>query len=42
MPVWYAVPLTQTVNAGNAGSHHNRGWEPFTRDILKAIAKNAA
>ena len=27
-----------TVNAGAAGSHHNHGWEPFTREILKSIA----
>lgn len=30
-----------TVNAGQAGSHHNRGWEPFTREILKTIGKAA-
>ncbi|WFD29351.1 uracil-DNA glycosylase [Malassezia sp. CBS 17886] len=30
-----------TVSAGAAGSHHNRGWEPFTREILRAVA-NAA
>lgn len=31
--------LTQTVNAGAAGSHHNHGWEQFTREILKTILK---
>lgn len=28
-----------TVNAGAAGSHHNHGWEPFTREILKSVLK---
>ena len=36
------LDLPQTVTAGNAGSHHNRGWEQFTREILKAVAKHAA
>ncbi|WFD33986.1 uracil-DNA glycosylase [Malassezia cuniculi] len=27
-----------TVGANQAGSHHNKGWEPFTREILKTIA----
>lgn len=31
-----------TVNAGAAGSHHNHGWEPFTREILRCVAKSAA
>ncbi|WFD25546.1 uracil-DNA glycosylase [Malassezia nana] len=30
-----------TVNAGAAGSHHNRGWEPFTREILKTVLRAA-
>lgn len=42
MPAW-CVPCAhdQTVNAGAAGSHHNRGWEPFTREILKTVLKAA-
>ena len=32
----------QTVNAGAAGSHHNHGWEPFTREILKTILKSTS
>ncbi|KAE8250245.1 hypothetical protein A4X13_0g4871 [Tilletia indica] len=31
-----------TVSAGQAGSHHGKGWEPFTRVILKTIADEAA
>lgn len=26
-----------TVEAGKAGSHHNRGWEAFTDEVLKAV-----
>lgn len=39
---WVSFSYPQTVNAGNAGSHHNRGWEPFTREILKTVAKKAS
>lgn len=28
-----------TVEAGKAGSHHNRGWEAFTDEVLKAVNK---
>lgn len=31
-----------TVNAGAAGSHHNHGWEPFTREILKSVLKTSS
>ncbi|MCO5556048.1 hypothetical protein L7F22_009592 [Adiantum nelumboides] len=31
-----------TVEAHKAGSHHNKGWEPFTQTILRAIAEDAA
>ncbi|CAD6886834.1 unnamed protein product [Tilletia controversa] len=31
-----------TVYAGQAGSHSGKGWEPFTRVILKTIADEAA
>ncbi|EPQ28614.1 uncharacterized protein PFL1_03917 [Pseudozyma flocculosa PF-1] len=31
-----------TVSAGNAGSHHGRGWENLTKVVLKTIADNAA
>lgn len=31
-----------TVQASQAGSHHNKGWEPFTQQILRTIAEDAA
>lgn len=31
-----------TVSANKAGSHHNKGWEPFTQKVLKAIADDAS
>ncbi|KDN53335.1 uracil-DNA glycosylase [Tilletiaria anomala UBC 951] len=31
-----------TVSAGQAGSHHGKGWEPFTRSVLKLVAQEAA
>ena len=31
-----------TVQKEQAGSHHNKGWEPFTQAVLKAIAENAS
>jgi hypothetical protein len=31
-----------TVSAGAAGSHHNKGWEPFTQTVLRAIADDAS
>jgi uracil-DNA glycosylase len=31
-----------TVQASQAGSHHNKGWEPFTQQILRSIAEDAA
>lgn len=31
-----------TVQASQAGSHHNKGWEPFTQTILRTIAQDAA
>lgn len=31
-----------TVTAGQAGSHHNQGWERFTQTILRTIAAEAA
>lgn len=37
-----ALYLPQTVTAGAAGSHHNRGWEPFTKEILKSVLKAAS
>lgn len=32
----------QTVTAGQAGSHHGKGWEPFTRSVMKLVAAEAA
>lgn len=31
-----------TVQKEQAGSHHNKGWEPFTQAVLKAVAENAS
>ena len=31
-----------TVSAGQAGSHHSKGWEPFTKAVLRAIADEAS
>ncbi|KAN0061749.1 uracil DNA glycosylase [Thecaphora frezii] len=31
-----------TVSAGNAGSHHGKGWENLTKAVLKLIAQRAA
>jgi uracil-DNA glycosylase len=31
-----------TVSANKAGSHHNKGWEPFTQSVLKAVANDAS
>jgi len=31
-----------TVSANKAGSHHNKGWEPFTQTVLRAIADDAS
>lgn len=30
-----------TVRSGQAASHHGKGWEPFTRSILKLVAEQA-
>jgi uracil-DNA glycosylase len=32
---------TLTVRGGQAGSHHNRGWERFTSAVLEAVAAKA-
>lgn len=51
--VWYALPLPsglsnlwlpwlpQTVRAHQAGSHHGKGWEQFTRAILEVLVEEA-
>ncbi|PWN89960.1 uracil-DNA glycosylase [Acaromyces ingoldii] len=31
-----------TVQAGQAASHHGKGWEPFTKAVLKIIADEAS
>ncbi|UZJ52635.1 hypothetical protein CBS101457_001955 [Exobasidium rhododendri] len=31
-----------TVSANKAGSHHNKGWEPFTQAVLRAVANDAS
>lgn len=31
-----------TVQAGQAASHHGKGWEPFTKAVLKTIADEAS
>ncbi|CEH13685.1 uracil-dna glycosylase [Ceraceosorus bombacis] len=31
-----------TVRAHAAASHHGQGWEPFTRQVIKSIAADAA
>lgn len=31
-----------TVQAGQAASHHGKGWEPFTKTVLKTIADEAS
>ena len=38
----FSLMPSQTVRAGAAASHHGKGWEPFTRAVLQAVAADAA